>query len=166
MYLSIKINSKNNTSLKSFLKVFKNLSKNKKLQLNNTFKICSKARFNKVFTVLKSPHVNKTAQEQFEFNIFSKNIMVSTFQVIKILIILKKIQSMSFSDIDIGLKFVITNNLKKTIFINNLKLKKTKVIANKHNFLFGKIITYLLLINFYGKYSLKGLNSSVGRAKD
>jgi len=153
MHLSIVINSKNNTSLKSFLKVFRNLSQNKKLQLNTTLKISNKARLNKIFTVLKSPHVNKGAQEQFELNIFSKNVIITTFQVLKILILVKKIQSMSFSDIDIKIKFILFNNLKKNMLISNLKLKKVKIRGNNHNFLFKQIVIYLVFVNFCGKYN-------------
>jgi ribosomal protein S10 len=153
MYLNIVISSKNNTSLKFFLKVFRNLSQNKNLQLNTTLKICNKPRLNKVFTVLKSPHVNKSAQEQFELNIFSKNVIITTFQVLKILILIKKIQSMSFSDINIKIKFVIFNNLKKNMLINNLKFKKIKIRGHNRNFLLKQIIIYLVFVNFYGKYN-------------
>ena len=93
MYLNITISSKNNTSLKSFLKVFKTLGQSKALKLNKTLTVFQKKRFKKVFTILKSPHVYKTAQEQFESNLFAKNFKAQTFQILKTLIILKKIQS-------------------------------------------------------------------------
>ena len=77
MFINITIRSKNKNSLKKFLNVFKNLSKNKRLQLNKTLNFFQKKRYNKVFTILKSPHVNKTAQEQFEFNLFAKSIKIN-----------------------------------------------------------------------------------------
>ena len=166
MFINITIRSKNKNSLKKFLNVFKNLSKNKRLQLNKTLKFFQKKRYNKVFTILKSPHVNKTAQEQFEFNLFAKSIKIKSFQVLKTLIVLKKIQSTFFSDIQIKIKFIINSKSKKKILINNFKPTNIKV-TSKYRFNFKQIELYLLLFNFYGRYSFTNrLNSSVGRAKD
>lgn len=154
MYLNIIIKSKNNNSLKSFLILFKTLSQNKKLKLNNILTVFHKKRFKKVFTVLKSPHVNKTAQEQFEYILFTKSVKIKSSQILKTLIILKKIQAMSFADIHIKIKFRINSISQKDKFIHNLKLKKGRIIS-KHLFELNQIKTYLLFANLYGKSCFK-----------
>ena len=169
MYLNITISSKNHNSLKSFLKVFKTLGKNDGLKLNKTLKIFQKERFKKVFTLLKSPHVYKTAQEQFESVLFAKTIKVQTFQVLKTLIILKKTQTLSFADIGVKTRFLITPKPKKEVFVNYLEKKKIRTIsidlpAQKVTKIMG---LYLLIANLHGKYYFTNcLNSSVGRARD
>ena len=61
MFININIKSKNKNSLKQFLKVFNQFSNDKKLKLNQALFLSQKKKHNKIFTILKSPHVNKTA---------------------------------------------------------------------------------------------------------
>lgn len=124
MYIKINVKSKNNNSLKSFLKVFKVLAKNETLKLNKILTVFHKKKFKKVFTILKSPHVYKTAQEQFEYILFAKTFKVDTFQVLKTIIVLKKIQQRSFADTQIKITYSITPSSKKKIFFNYLIQKK------------------------------------------
>ena len=174
MYLNIAIRSKNYNSLKSFLRVFKILTQNKELKLNKTLKVFQKKRFKKIFTILRSPHVNKSAQEQFEYNLFAKHVNIKSHQILKILIILKKIKTISFSDIEVKIKFIINPMYKKDIFINNLKSNKIRIVSKKKKrntfkaiSRFEQIKLYLVCLNLYGKSSFKTcLNSSAGRAKD
>lgn len=65
------ITSKNKKSLKNF---FELLDKNFKTKFNIILKYSRKANEKTFLTILKSPHVNKTAQEQFESRYFSKQI--------------------------------------------------------------------------------------------
>lgn len=131
MYLNIAIRSKNYNSLKSFLRIFKILTKTEELKLNKILKVFQHKRFKKVFTILRSPHVNKSAQEQFEYNLFVKHVNIKSQQILKILIILKKIKIISFSDIEIKLKFIINSISKKDISIYNLKSKKIRIVSKK-----------------------------------
>jgi ribosomal protein S10 len=131
MYLNIAIRSKNYNSLKSFLRIFKTLTKTEELKLNKILKVFQHKRFKKVFTILRSPHVNKSAQEQFEYNLFVKYVNIKSQQILKILIILKKIKTISFSDIEIKLKFIINSISKKDISIYNLKSKKIRIVSKK-----------------------------------
>jgi ribosomal protein S10 len=165
MYLNITIRSKNYNSLKSFLSVFKTLTKKKKLKLNKILKVFQKKRFKKVFTILRSPHVNKSAQEQFEYNLFAKHVNIKSSQILKILIILKKIQTISFSDIEVKIKFIINPKSKKDIFIKNFVSKKIRLVSKKEKTIkkkkktfralgkFEQIKLYLLYMNLYGKSS-------------
>ena len=83
----------------------------------------------KKLTILKSPHINKTAQEQFEARIFSKKLIIYPIKNSKYLAFFKKIRNNLFSDIYIKTKF----SLNKTAE-NNLKLK----IFNPNNFKINK----------------------------
>ena len=64
-----------------------------------------------MFTVLKSPHVNKTAQEQFEIRKYEKYIELYSYSNIFLFFIIKRISKMLCKDvrIEIGINF---NNLK------------------------------------------------------
>merc|ERR1712084_118009 len=101
MFIKLSIKAKRKKSLLFFLYVL-----NKFNQINK-LKLISKKKFKKRFTVLKSPHVNKNAQEQFEFNLFSIDIAISKFQLSKLLIILKKIKNNFCYDIHIKIEFLI-----------------------------------------------------------
>jgi ribosomal protein S10 len=151
MFINVHLVSKNKNSLKKFLKVFKNLSKNKKLQLTRTLSFFQKIKSHKVFTILKSPHVNKTAQEQLEFSLFSKNVKINSFQILKILILLKKIQNTFFSDIDIKIKFILNLKYKKNVLINKFNLYSIK-FSQKFKVNFKQMKLYFLILNFYGKF--------------
>jgi ribosomal protein S10 len=106
-YYQITITSKNKQSLKDYLKFF-----NTNL---DTFKLLTKSynsiKKKKIITILKSPHVNKKAQEQFEFSIFSKQITLQMPNSYKFLIFLKKIETNLFSDVHIKIKLLINKNL-------------------------------------------------------
>lgn len=155
MYIRINIKSKNNNSLKSFLKVFNVLAKNNKLKLNKILTVFHKKKFKKVFTILKSPHIYKTAQEQFEYILFAKTFKVDTYQVLKTLIVLKKIQQRSFADTQIKITYIIIPNTKKKIFLNYLIKKKIRVI-HRHvpaRKVIKSIGSYLSIANLYGRSS-------------
>ena len=81
MFINITIKSKNKNSLENFLNVFYEFGNNNKLKLNRAMFLSQRKKHNKIFTILKSPHVNKTAQEQFEFILFTKSIKVDTPQI-------------------------------------------------------------------------------------
>ena len=68
---------------------------------------------------LTSPHVNKTAQEQFKTEFFVSKIMITSNQIPKLLIFLKQINKNLFVNVD----------LKFKIYLNN----KIQVINNKRN---------------------------------
>jgi ribosomal protein S10 len=176
MYLDITISSKNNSSLKSFLNAFKTLSQCDPLRLNKTLTVFQKKRFKKVFTILKSPHVYKTAQEQFESSLFAKTLKIQTYQQLKTLVILKKMQTVSFADIQIKIKLIINLKCKKKMHVNYLKQKIPRLTRRHVRYircdegdikLKNSVVSYLFVFNLYGKTCFNNhLNSSVGRAKD
>lgn len=180
----ITITSKNKNSIKDFFLFTNKISKN----FNIITKYLKKKRNKKILTILKSPHVNKTAQEQFETRLFTSQITVYYSQKnLLFLIFLKKIKTYLFPDIKIKIKFTINkllleqtklktispDNFKLNFFYTQLKNKKLKFIKNYNNKLYNKKTPnlkqtqYLLqILDVYGSLIKLCLDSSVGRAKD
>ncbi len=100
-------------------------------------------------SILKSPHVNKTAQELFEYRTYSKTLMINPFKIFKTLILLKKIKTNLFQDVKI--KIISKINTK----IDNKKLFETILNPNESckNFRSSnrKTKIYLKFYDFYGE---------------
>jgi len=112
---NITLYSKNKESLNNFMKFLKYNSKTPYLLiLSNLLK---KKKTKKKISVLKSPHVNKTAQEQFEYVTYSIKISFYSWEIQKYLILLKKIKNQLFPEINIK--------------INGNFSKKKKIVENK-----------------------------------
>lgn len=159
----IKITSKNKQALTFYFLFFSKI-KQPKINLLTNYK--KQKTLVKKITILKSPHVNKKAQEQFEYKIFSKKISISSYNEMKFLIFLKKLKIKLFSEIKLKInmyynnKEKIKNNLLnpknfyvnsviKTISINQkLKSKNIKVKAIKPCY---KIEKYLKVLDCYGE---------------
>ena len=149
MFIHIKILTKNLNSLKRFLIFLKYLNTNKK-NINGFLKYLKKRTKKNIFTILKSPHVNKTAQEQIEYRLFSKQVNIFSFQILKFIILIKKIQKILFPDLNIQLKLIINKKQvtkKKLIALdpNNYTLKKMIITKNQ------KTLFYLNLFDIYGE---------------
>jgi ribosomal protein S10 len=123
---SLKIKSKNEKSLKYFLLFFFKHLKTK----FNTIQKQSTAKINrKVITFLKSPHVNKTAQEHFEMHFFTRKILLKGYSLEKALIFSKKVLTRLFQDISINLELLTDKQVSKKSSLllfnpNNNKLSK------------------------------------------
>ena len=158
MLITLKISSTNRNSIKRlsnfiFLKL-KYLSKTR-IYMSN---ILNKKPKIKKFSVLKSPHVNKTAQEQFEIRNYEKTLEIYCHQNIFVLFLIKRLSNNLFRDIKIKTK-ISTNNTKM------LKLFKTNF--NSNLYCFGKknivLDSYLKSLDCYGEVCFKNcLDSSVG----
>jgi ribosomal protein S10 len=120
--------SKNKNSLNSAFLFFLNMS-----ELN--FKIIKKyfqKKTTKSFvTILKSPHVNKKAQEQFETRFYSKQFSVYPTKKLKYLFFFKKIQNNVFSDVK--LKIRITTKFSKEKKLNFFTMEPQNYISEKFN---------------------------------
>lgn len=173
MFITVSIYSKNLNSLTNFLKFFY------KLQMNQLFRLklftvqSQKKKKTSFFSVLKSPHVNKKAQEQFEFYTHSKQLKIHVSKLNQFLTICKIIKTKLFFDVKIETKFVLSNKLFKYNLFDKTNSDRflLKFTQNK-NFHFSNVMgqTSLRLLDFYGEVLLKNLfkslDSSVGRAKD
>lgn len=120
MFISIYIKSKNINSLKYFLKYFFKLYLNNSILNLYFLKFFSKKNLKKKITVLKSPHVNSKAGESYVYQIYSKQIYLYSFNILKFLIFLKKLKTNIFPDISFKLIFFFNKSLiqnkKKKIF--------------------------------------------------
>jgi hypothetical protein len=95
------------------------------LHFNILKKYFNKKKKTKKLTILKSPHVNKTAQEQFEIRFFSRQLNIYSPKSLKYLIFFKKIKNNLLSDIFVKINFFLDTKNE-----NNLKLN----IINPNNF--------------------------------
>jgi ribosomal protein S10 len=94
--------SSNRNSIRKFFLFF---FYNKKMSINTLKRYYQKKRRKKFLTILKSPHVNKTAQEQFEQKIYTKQVTVYSSQRFQYTVLLKKISGHLFPDVKIKLRF-------------------------------------------------------------
>lgn len=111
--------SKNKKSVENcFLFFFNNASK---WDLNVIKKYFRKKKKKNILTILKSPHVNKSAQEQFESKFFSIQFNIYSPKNLQVLFFLKKIKTHIFSDVKMKIKFILNKNLseKKNVDILN-----------------------------------------------
>lgn len=74
-------------SLTNFLKVLHKLRKKNSLKLIYYTKQSQNKKYFCFISALKSPHVNKKAQEQFEFNLYSKQLKIKVSQINKFLFV-------------------------------------------------------------------------------
>lgn len=156
MFFYVKVSSKNKKSLNLFLKFLSLVKIKIPCLVVSSFPKINKKKF---LTVLKSPHVNKTAQEQFEFKFYSKKFLVLPLQHKKFIYIIKKINSHSFFDINIEIKVLVNNRFYFKSLFNNLNpnetntdffnLKLPSII--KHY----KVKKYCQLLDSYGEFYLK-----------
>jgi hypothetical protein len=174
MFFYLKVSCKDKRILKKFLHFFA------KIEFLPIFlKTFSKHEERKFVTVLKSPHVNKTAQEQFEYRFYSKHLLIRSFKPLTFLLFLKNLRNLSFSGINLEVKGLFKkNNMHKyalkiispdNLVLNNsdsLHLSKKrfkateqgkiiKIISKsqKSDFLLSK--KYIQLFDLYGEICLK-----------
>nr|QYC61850.1 ribosomal protein S10 [Actinocyclus sp. mgcode 4] len=148
--LSIKISSQNKKQLKKFLIVLKSFNRKSKINL----KISSFSNIllkKKNFSVLKSPHVHKTAQEQFylKSHIISLQFL-NLLQLEKLLLFLKFFNSIFF---DFTLKLQVELFFK--LFLNFKKQLLNTFIPN--NFLvtnYKSLVKFVELFNTLGELKL------------
>lgn len=173
MLIILSIYSKNSNSLTNFLKLLYKLEINKTLNLKLTIYQCQQFKTCKVFSTLKSPHVNKKAQEQFEFRRYKKQLKIHVLQLTTFLAIFKTVKSSLFTDINTNIDFLVNKNPFKNRLISKASSDKffKKFIKNniqpKYTSVKLKSLTpnkSLLILDICGEFLLKApcLDSSVG----
>lgn len=163
--LLLTASSSNEKSLKNFIKLLKENFKNKQ---TTTIKIGGFVENKKIVTILKSPHVNKTAQEQFEKREKMVQICLISENFNKTIIAIKKILNMIFRDIKLTIEYLTNNyyninNLLGVFKNTNFKINCPNKICKNKLLLFKKTIknlyalkypvelkTYLTILNNYG----------------
>lgn len=101
---NITITSTNPKSLTKFLNLFVKITETTELGLIN--KINRQKLKKKIITILKSPHVNKKAQEQFELSYFRYKFNLYFTKELKLALLFKKLQKNLFTDIRIKIKSI------------------------------------------------------------
>lgn len=163
----IKFYSKDKKSLHHFL----NLSKRNIITQNFKvfFNLLRKEKVIKKLTVLKSPHVNKTAQEQFGYRFHFAEIFCYSWEIKKYLLVLKKIKNQLFPGIKIQINVKLLRVKKlldewipnPTIFVlskflwmfSKQKIKSKFLNSNsdfKNKILLEKNLPYLDTLSLYG----------------
>lgn len=155
MFFHIKVFSKDNHALKRFFQFLQRL----KISLI-VLKFFSKQKKRKFVSILKSPHVNKTAQEQFEFKYYNKEFLIDLFKPLTFFLLLKKIKILSFCNLKLEIKGLFSLNknhknfLKKLINPDNVILEPIDLKTFKDRFFQKK---YIQLFDCYGEFHLKKL---------
>lgn len=164
MSLILSIYSKNSSSLTNFLKLLYQFKINKILNLKFNISQCQQFRTRKIFSTLKSPHVNKKSQEQFEFRIYKKQLQMHVSQLTTFLTILKIVKSSLFTDISITIDFLTSPKSYKNRLVNQTNYDKflKKFIQNKVklkyvNIKFQSLISNkcIQILDIYGEVLLK-----------
>lgn len=96
----------------------------------------------KIFTILKSPHVNKKAQEQFEIRIFSQQLILYGTYSARFVYFLKRLKLQLFPEIKLKIKFLLnkTKSLDQKIFnLTNYKFKNDKLCLSQ-NYIFKTVV--------------------------
>jgi ribosomal protein S10 len=158
MFFHLKVSSKDNKVLEKFVQFLSKLETSPIV-----LKYFSQQKKRKFITVLKSPHINKTAQEQFEFRYYNKQFLINSFKPSRFLLVLKKIKNLSFPGIKLEVKGLFDknkndNSFSKMINPDNVILKKKgnlKVKKQQHSKSFQK--KYIQLFDFYGEICLKNV---------
>jgi hypothetical protein len=130
-HYNITIVSKNKKALVAFFLFF---GGNLDLNFNTINKYFERKKRRKILTILKSPHVNKKAQEQFESKLFSKQLTLYLPNHFQYLLFLKKIKTI-FTEVRVKIKFIHNKNLlkKKQMYIFNIQNFKLELLNDKTN---------------------------------
>jgi len=118
MVIKLNIKSKNISSILHFITLIKKFYKVH--NLDYSFFIVSKPSKRKMFSILKSPHVNKTSQEQFEIKTYNRECIIKTKNYLQFLLMFKKLNTSLFSDLRVIITLSIINNSN----LNKFYLKK------------------------------------------
>ena len=143
MFINIYIYSKNKLSITNYLKFIKKRFNKKKLKTKNIMFVFKKKIKTTVFTVLKSPHVNKIAQTQFENKLYRTQLTIYSNNYYKLIYFIKYFSENNFSDIKIKIKIIKNKNITSILDISSYFLKK-----NVNSNVFFKILDVLGELQF------------------
>lgn len=164
MFIILSIYSKNSNSLTHFLKLLYKFKINTILNLKFNISQCQQFTNRRTFSTLKSPHVNKKSQEQFEFRVYKKQLKIDISQLTTFLTILKIVKSNAFADISITINLLTNPKLSSSKLINKTSYDKFLKKFIKHevqlkyaNIKFQSIIPnrFLRILDIHGEVLLK-----------
>ena len=122
----IKMYAKNKKTISNFLKFFKQ-SQNKIKNFPITLNFKRRKKRKNIITILKSPHVNKKAQTQFQQTTYATRGKYFSWEKKKSAICLKKLKNNLFPDLKIKIEksFRFKSDLEKTFSSKILLIKKS-----------------------------------------
>ena len=146
MRVFVRIKSKNKQSFKKTLLLLRFLTR---FKVN--FSLFSKKKHKKTVTVLKSPHVNKTAQEQFEYRTLVWDFLLKSPTPFLSCMILKKLAAKACLDTNFEFKFVLKfyacpDNILSDSSDNFLKCSKKEEL---------NVLKFLNFYDFVGERTLQ-----------
>jgi ribosomal protein S10 len=110
------IKSKNKKSILRFLSFFKSVII-KKIKSRIQKKRLQKKKYKKI-TLLKSPHVHKSAQTQFECRIYKNQMSLVLLDAFDFFILIKRLLNYSFYDIKVTINFFFKERKQKPAFLS------------------------------------------------
>lgn len=154
------LTSINKSKLKKFVKFFNKFTKKGNFNLSQRYPLWSSTKLKK-FTVLKSPHVHKTAQEHFGIALFKVKLQfMSCLQFDKVFLFLKCISVILFElNFSLTVKFFnIDTRTTEHFFLSNFFVSASFVFRfNPNRFLIIKkerLTSYILLFDMFGELNL------------
>jgi ribosomal protein S10 len=126
------VESKNKKSIFNFLNFFKSVTK-KKIKSRIQKKRFQKQKYKKI-TLLKSPHVHKSAQTQFECRIYKKQMLIVLFCALDFLVLTKKLLNYSFYDIKITINFFFQKKKSNFLSLTDFYLNNKKSYSNNFTY--------------------------------
>jgi hypothetical protein len=147
MSFHLLLNTSNPESIKKFISILNKINQTPGINI----KIISNQYYNnrnsKRITILKSPHVNKKAQEHYSMFKFKQVIKLESLKVKKLIILLKKLRTYNLPEAEFKIK----------IILNRIRLNKNKVdpdiyfLDSSPNLLNKKLKTYLKIVANFGE---------------
>ena len=125
MVFCLKISSKTKLLLFKFINFFSRLT-----FLFDEIKMLNSYNSKKFITVLKSPHVNKTAQEQFEFRYYHYHFLIYSSKPLVLLVILKRLIRLTFLGLRLELKVLLNS---KAFYNKNINPEQVILNPKKKN---------------------------------
>ena len=143
--------SKHKKTINDFLNFLKN-------NTTQNFQLQTKKLKITRLSVLKSPHINKKAQEQFQYIYFCISLSFVTYKIKKKLFFLKKIKNQLFPELNLLIKgtYFKKKNIVKLLSPNNIityNQKKIGKLTSKD--LLKKSIFHLKTLDYYGSIHIK-----------
>lgn len=160
LIIIINVYSKNKNSLNNFLTLLSNFIKKSKAII---YKEKLQKQKKTKLTILKSPHVHKSAQEQFEYRIYKQQVLVFLLNPSQLLVFLKKVIKFAFYNIKIVVNYFLLNkhkNLSKFLNLNNYFLNLKSNYSN--DFFLKKKRSDLFFIKKFKSYSFLKILNFVG----
>ena len=125
------VSSRNKKSIINFEQFFFKVIK---FNFNILNRFLRKKKRRKVFTILKSPHVNKIAQEQFEYKTYSQKYIIYFSNSSQFLLFFKKLKKHLFPDLEFKLNIFLHKKIDELSIFKLFNTKKYKLnIIDKIN---------------------------------